>query len=530
MYALESIYHTACAELEKMNSDNVLSEFVSNSKDFLNISNPDIQRIVDVFELLDIKFLDIDYECSNKELFQAIYSHNFYVISFELVCLILREIYGCTDASDLKHKNYTIILSKPDEPLVNYISKNIDDYIKGILEHCEGSIVDSEETVIHLLNDGELEMSLKTAYIDNIQISINCLQDVVDVTLWPKLITCHLVVYSENNILQYFCRCKNKLDKILADFINDQGHSFKFDYDEIDNNFEKGDGAKFFNAVVKSKELNIKTYASILEALHRHYKSFDIQGISDFKMDVLINQRIVTMTPEVLLFMREHYPQKTVAFVKHNIQAYSEEVISQNNFDFDEMLEILEADIDDQYKFSLLEYTDRPISIRSDFYSEELKIYILQNNFNQDDIPQLLKDYPALTGKLQSIVEGIAATHIDDIIENEFFLPFQLCKRLFAWTSIHSDNKLQLFAMTVDSFNESECKECLAALDLKEYLSVFGGKRPTVPATELHKLILDVFLKKHWIAGYDLDKKDDSLYRVSSKRVWKHQTLPTELL
>jgi hypothetical protein len=530
LYALESIYHNVWTELEKINTENTLSKFISNRKDFLNISNADIQRIVDVFGLLDIKFLDIDYECSNKELFQSIYSYNFYMVRFELVCLILEKIYGCTDVNALKYKNYTIILSKPDEPLVSYIRENINDYIKCILDCCEGSILDSEETVIQLLNEGELELSLKTAYIDNLKTSINCLQDIEDVTLWSKLLSCHLVVYSENNILQYFCRSGNKLDKVLVDFINEKGHSFKFDYDEIDNNFEKGDGTKFFNAVVKSKELNIKTYASILEALHRHYKSFDIEGISDLKMDVLISQRIVTMTPEVLLFMRGHYSQKTIAFIKQNIQAYSEEVISQEKFDFDEMLEILEANVDDQYKLSLLEYTNHSISVLSDSYSEELKAYILQNNFSQDDIPQLLKDYSALTGKLQSLVEGIVTTHIDDIIENEFFLPFKLCKKLFTLPSIHYDNKLQLFAITLESFNESECKECLAALDLNEYLSIFAGKRPTVPTTELHKLILDTFLKKHWIVGYDLDKKDNSLYRVSSKRVPKQQTMPTELL
>lgn len=39
--------------------------------------------------------------------------------------------------------------------------------------------------------------------------------------------------------------------------------------------------------------------------------------------------------------MREHYSQKIIAFVKQDIQAYSEKVISQENFDFDEMLEII---------------------------------------------------------------------------------------------------------------------------------------------------------------------------------------------
>ena len=58
--------------------------------------------------------------------------------------------------------------------------------ILNILGHCEGSIVDSEEAVIHLLNKGELEVSLKIAYIDNLQTSINCLQDVEDVAFGPN--------------------------------------------------------------------------------------------------------------------------------------------------------------------------------------------------------------------------------------------------------------------------------------------------------------------------------------------------------
>ena len=41
----------------------------------------------------------------------------------------MQKIYGCTDENALKHENYTIILSKPDE-LVSYIDENINDYIK----------------------------------------------------------------------------------------------------------------------------------------------------------------------------------------------------------------------------------------------------------------------------------------------------------------------------------------------------------------------------------------------------------------
>lgn len=529
-YALESIYHTAPANLEEVDSEGALSNFVSTHKDFLDIAEPDIQRLIDVFELLNIKFLNINYEQSNKELFQAVYQHNCYIISYELVCLMLKQIYGCLEESDLKHKNYTVVLSRINEPLGGYVQENINDYVKEILKHCEGEILDSEVTAIKLLNDEILEVPLKFNYIDKLKTTICSLQDIEDTTLWSKLIVCNLIVYSESNVLKYFCCSGNDLDKTLATFINKKGNSFHFDYDAIDSEFEKGGGSKFFNAVVKSEELSLKPYASILKSLSRHYKSFNIEGISDPKIEVLIDQGIITMISQVLLFMREHYPQKIVNFIKHNIQEYTEDVISAENFSFDEMCEILETNVDDEYKLSLLQHTDMPISAMVDAYSDEVKAYILKNNFDNNDIPKLLKAYLSLTEKLQAIVEDIARSHIEEIIENEYFVPMQLCQILFTLDSLHDESKLRLFAITVNDFNESECKECLTILNQKEILSAFVGKRPAIPITDTNEKILDALVKKRWILGYNVDKNNQNMYRISSKRMSKQKSLPIELL
>ena len=529
-YALESIYDTPHSELENINEGNFLSEFISDSKDFLNIQNPDIQCIVDAFRVLGVKFKEIDYEQSNKELFQAIYENNFYVLSFAMICLMLRTMYGHSEINDFKHKNSTIVFSSPDEPLANYVKDNISEYVQGVLRHCEGNISDDEEIVVKLLNDEALEMPIKDEYLDNLQTPITHIQDIKDPVLWRKLLDYGLVLYLESNVLQYFFHSGNAIDKSLADFINDKGKSFKFNYDEIDNNFGNNAGSKFFNAIVKNKELHITAYAEILKSLHRYYKSFNIEGIPDVNMDVLIEQKIVTMTPEVLLFMREHYPQKVVNFIRRNIQLYTTEVITQDNFEFDELLEILESNVEDQYKLALLKYANQPISVINNSYSIDLKVNILENNFMQSDMPHLLKGYPGLAEKIQRIVIQIVEKYLDVIIEKEFFLPYPLCKKIFETVHMQPEVKLELFALTVDGFNVVECKECLEALGYKEYLSVFSGKRPTLPATETHKKILEIFLKKHWIAGFDIDKKDENLYRVSSKRVQKQQKLPTELL
>ncbi|PKM94234.1 MAG: hypothetical protein CVU84_12290 [Firmicutes bacterium HGW-Firmicutes-1] len=529
-YALQSIYHTTTSDLERMNSENALSDFIASHSDFLDIEEPDSECLIEVFRLLDVKFLDIDYEKSNKELFQDVYANDFYVIGFNLVCLMLSKVYGCSEESELKQKNYTLVLRKPDEPLVRYIQTNLNEYVSVILEHCEGKISDSEVAVQELLNDTDLESSLKSDYIDKLNTPLSNLQDIDDISFWPQLLDCRLIVYSESNVLQYFCRSGSGLDKSLADFINSKGNSFNFYYDEIDSEFEKGNGAKFFYEVVRSEELNIKTYASILNSLNRHIKSFNIDGISDAKMDVLIDQGIVTMIPEVLLFMRGHYQHKIIDFIKHNIQEYTEVVISEETFDFNEMLEILETDIDDKYKLSILVNTVDPISAMLNSCSVEVKAYILQNNLDSNDIPKLLKAYPSFAEKLQFIVNDIAMQNLDEIIQNNFFVPFLLCKQLLRMSSVNTDVKSQLFAMTVDDFSESECKECLSILNYTDLISAFNGKRPAIPITDTNQRILDIFVKKRWIVGYDVDKRDESLFRISSRRIAKRETLPTELL
>lgn len=524
LYALESIYHTTSKDLEKVNSeDKILTDFISARKDFLEIVEPDIMHLIDSFELLNVKFLEIDYEVSNKELFKAVYHHNFYIISFELVCLMLKKIYGLPESSEFRHKNYTLILSKADEILVDYVEEHINDYISEVLRHCGSEICDSEEAVIKLLNNETLEEQLKSNYMDNLETSISILQDINDFTLWAKLFNYNLVVYSENNVLQYFFNSGNGLDKTLANFINNKGDSFNFIYSKIEDEFEEDSGLKFFNAVVKSEELSLKTYTNILKSLNRIYSSFGIKEISDSKIEILIDQGIITMIPEVLLFMREHYPQNTMNFIKRNIHEYTKEVISEENFDFDEMCKILEMDVDDKYKISLMEYTDNPISVIDNVYSDVVKAYILENNFDNNDIPSLFEAYTSYIEEIQIIVEDIARNNIEEIIENEYFVPIDLSKKLFASTSLSSEDRLQLFAVAVKDFDEIECKSCLEILNRKDLLSTFHGKRPAMPITNSNKKILDIFVRKNWIVRYKVDDNDENMYRVSSKRPKKRK-------
>lgn len=268
----------------------------------------------------------------------------------------------------------------------------------------------------------------------------------------------------------------------------------------------------------------------MVKSLNRVYNTFSTEGISNPKMDVLVAQRIIPMTSDVLLFMREHYPQKQISFIKRNIKSYTEEVLTAETFDFDELLNLLTTDVADKYKLKLLQHTEEPISAMSELYSVELKAHILQHNLDTSDLPMLLKTYSSLAESLQTIVFDIANRSFDKIIENEYPVPMALCKKLLSNATLDKDVRLQLLAVAAKDLSKSECKECLEVLSQRALLSVFDGKRPALPITDANEKILDVMIKKHWIVGYNVDKRDETMYRVSSKRIQKQQNLPTELL
>lgn len=142
-----------------------MTNFISNNPTFLNIVEPDIQKIISGFALIGVKFSWIDYDKSNKELFDAVYENNQYQLTFDLICLMLKTKYGELENDDFRYKNYTLIISRPNEPLALYVKENINDYLDVIVENCNQYIADEEFAVLEILNNEEIDVERKKKYI-----------------------------------------------------------------------------------------------------------------------------------------------------------------------------------------------------------------------------------------------------------------------------------------------------------------------------------------------------------------------------
>lgn len=166
----------------------------------------------------------------------------------------------------------------------------------------------------------------------------------------------------------------------------------------------------------------------------------------------------------------------------------------------------------------------------SELYSTEIKAHILQHNFSNDDFPELLRIFSSLADSLQTILIDTTIRSVCEVIKNEYLVPMSLCRKIFVANTLDMDIKFQLLTIAIEGLNEAEFKECLRLLNQPKLLSMFDGKRPAIAITSTNKKLLDAMVKKHWIVSYDIDKKDETMYRISSRRIFKQHSLLTELL
>lgn len=170
-YSILSIYYSDDDTIKLVNQDNCLCDYISNARDYLVIDEPDIDKLVHVFKLLNVCFTGFDYETANRDLFYAVYENSLYQINDENLRLIQKEILGIKDDENIVHKNYTLLCEHPESAITQYVDKNINEYFDLILEISESVILDDEKVALAVLNNHDLTCERKQSYISALQSS-----------------------------------------------------------------------------------------------------------------------------------------------------------------------------------------------------------------------------------------------------------------------------------------------------------------------------------------------------------------------
>ena len=510
-YSLDTLYCSDKQVIEQVNAEKCLSDYISSQADYLAIESPNVDKIREQLEVLQVSFKSIDYESSNKDLFNMIYEESLYDLTFENVELMLRKQYNVTDSYSIQHRNYTLVQSKGNSPLASYIDFNLGIYLDEILQHCNGQVEDDEDMTLSIINDVSLDDEHKIQYIKALITRISDVISIENVELWIPAIQNDIVILSASNAVNYFK--SYGMSNELVNFINKMDESISFE--EVNETFESELVNKFFDSVAFNNTIKTNEYIKILKDLKYVYNSFSAEEIDSDKICLLIKNKIIKMTEENLLLIRKNYPDQIMYFIQHNLGKYLE-IMTSDIFSYEEALKILDMDLEDEKKLQLIGFTSKPISVLHKKYTDVLLEYILTNNFDDNDKNYLFENYSDYQGKVRETIYQIAIAQVNDIIDDEIILDDQLLSEVIVKSSLAIDVKIKLWSLAIPRLNEEICKKHFDELGLPELKGIFTKRNSTktYDKNQSVKSILEALKKNTWIYDFYVSPDDNEKYIV----------------
>lgn len=491
-------------------------EHINNTKDEIlkqRITENIGDKLVNNLKNSKIKFTHIDFQKVDLSFLEIIYKNNCYDISFDHVKQMMEYFYKLSSDCDYYSKNATLVFSKKEQSLYQYIIENPNTYLNMILNSSNNKINDNEEVVIEILNMNNLENNLKETYIERLETKVTNISG-VDSELWDSLLINRKVYETEDNIISYFNEYQ-ELDDVLIDFINLFEKEIIFDFSKIEEKYGEEIRSKFFNQIVKCNELKDKQYSSIFKNCNRYYKYFSIENLNEDKVDILIRCKVIRMNSETLIFMRKEYSNNIGNYLDNYSNDYYDLIIDNIQlFDYDELLYILESNqFSVLQKTNLMDCTDRTITYSFN-YLDKVKIDILANHLDEDDYQLISDGFNNEIDDVKNKISEVFNGNLSIVISKNISMNQELLFNLFDEYEINENRKLLLINNSIEKYDFDSIRKCFEYISGENFNDIFMGKNPKITINDTNESILHILKSKEIVSSF---KEENDYYRVYIK-------------
>ncbi len=525
---LDIIKFANIKDISKMNRELILTEYISKKEDFLKLvtDNEDIEKVKEIIRILDVKFSYLDNHSDQKELFRFVYKNNFYEINQRMIEVIIKIIdeEGVNKIEDLKTANYTTIKESSCESLINYVDENINEYIENVFLRLENNNYESEEIVINLLNREEIKQKNKEAIIDKQDTLITYIIEVNSKELWSKLIQDSKIKIEWFNLINYYIRFKD-INRIIVDFLNKEINYKKLAKIKLneDEGFQKEVISQFSNDLIKNEGITRQSFKYIRKNIPYVYKSIDVKGLSDNRVEDMINYNLLSLTNENINSLKENFDNKHITLIEENIESYLEE---RNEYELDskDMKQLLNSiKISEEQKIIIIKNMNENL-IKEDFELIDLIYNIIseeqsKGQLNYKDMRELLDlkiinniDENIINKKNIKLINVIYSIFLQDKADKELNVPL-LYKLIDYGQSINS--KIKLFNTQIKYLSKKDITVLLKKFD-DPYPKLTTTKRPLIENNEINKELLEELDAVDYISS--VKERDDGLMRAYTKK------------
>ena len=426
-------------------------DYFENKTFMQTFSGEEAQKVLQYIKDNKIKFKNLE-QINSIEISNFIFENNHYVISEKMIDKMV--FLHCAPKSEIEEKlktaHYTTIKNelfdkKSAEILLNYINENINDYIKNVFLNIETNTQESEETMIELLNNEELNEDLKSQIIEKEETKISNLSDIKDLDLWKVLLEKNKTFPTWQNIGKYYNRF-GEIDEYLFKFLNNIENAKILSKTTINSDFCKkyNFDSNILYKIIISNKFNLENYKILLKANGFWYKSINIESLDIEKIEYLIKSGMFQATKENLENLKEK--NLHIKFILSNMNEFFKNIDELFSvLDEKDYIKILKSEIDVDKKLLFIQkidfenYYEELANIICEIYMQEQ----IKMNFNL--LSNLLNFIT--NKKLDCLIQQLNLNkelNCEDISEllNNFNFPYnELCKKDTIRLELNNNNK-----------------------------------------------------------------------------------------
>jgi len=339
------ISNASIQNITVLNKNAMLSNYISKDKYFLNLfPAQEWQKIADVIKKLNIKFEDLHVTESAMPLFDFVYHNNHYRINEQMVELIVEKkgSQNITDLGELSRCNYTTIQKSGCSHLVNYIDKNIVEYINELYLKLADNTHESEASLIELLNRPEVTEDLYEPLLSGQQAQIADING-VETKAWKALVTTSRLKATWTNILIYYIEEKEIKDPLTG----------YLDIESVYTALAKEPWTttgiitqelidEFRYDLITCNKISDTAYEALSSSFDTTYKNPDIKTLSRKKINILLAQHKLELTIENFDSLKASFAPMHINLVEGEISLFIEHIneYTLNAADYDLLLGI----------------------------------------------------------------------------------------------------------------------------------------------------------------------------------------------
>lgn len=424
------IHYADYADILKLNEEDSLKKYLTNTSFMQSFTGAEAKKVIKLIESLDIKFTSLD-DFGSNEIINYIFSKSQYAIT---PYMINKMIYiKCAPKSEveeyLKVAHLTTIKSdkliKDKEVLIDYINSNINEYIKNVFLKIDTNTKESEEIIIELLNNEDLEKKLKIEIIKQQNNKISDISSIEEQELWDTLLEQNKVKSTWINMSQYYDYIG--FNDTLIQFLSIENNAWELSKVRIDVEYcEKYPefNTKLLIDIFEENNFNLKVYELLIKNVDYAYKEDeDISNLDENKISLLNQYDVFKFESFSFNVLKRNTLSEHIKLIEKNIDEYLDRY-DEFLIDTDDLRKLLNSSkITDSIKKDLIEMIDYDLISNKDIakliYSYIDKTIIKSINYTK----KMLENLENLESKVNLVIEQISGFNNEELIEILQLLP-----------------------------------------------------------------------------------------------------------